>query len=172
MRRLAVIALTLLMICAWAAADIVLLDQYGPVGAGYWGYSYEYHRDPGTELVHGVSSWTLSGLLGLDEEFSAVGGPIFWDSGVIDPDLRSVTWTYNDPDGEGADIDVYATFDVVLYNPHGNNALVPWDSDIDGDGASEFGGTVIGGVPEPGTLALVIVGVGALAARARRKLSD
>lgn len=169
MRVVVIVAIALMVACGGASADYVDLFDYFEVGGGYWFYSYEYHRNPATTLVDGVSTWTLSGLYGLDAEFADVTGPIFWDSGVINPDFRSITWTYDDPLGEGGMNTIFATFDVLLYNPTGNHTLVPWDSDPPGSGSPEFSGTVIGGVPEPGTLALFALGFGALAARARRK---
>ena len=159
-----------MMACGGAAADYVenfdVLDQ----GGGYWFYSYVYNRAPETTLISGQSTWTLSGLYGLDAPGANVTGPTWWDEGVIDSNYRSVTWTYTDPEGTDPGVNLYAFFEVILYNPNAHHTLVDWTSDPGNDGPI-FSGQVVGGVPEPGTMALVALGIGALAARARRQRS-
>ncbi len=168
MRVVAVVMALLAVTMGAAFADSVTLDDWGPFGADYYDYHYTYYRDAGTTLVANQSTWTLFNVVGLDGAFSDSTGPVYWDAGVFSPDLTAVTWTYLGGE-DGSQQDNYTTFDLIVYHPGGNTGLTRYEIDTDGDGESDTVAEVLGPTPEPGTMALALLGIGAIAVRVRRR---
>ena len=162
MRRLLFACVIVAVAAAMASADYVTLDTgaagggWEHVGAGHYDFHYIYQRE--NTLTVG-DTWSLHGV-----GFEDATGPVYWNvtPAVISNNGTLTTWTY-DGGESGSQADSYTTFDVSAYMPHGNPSLVPYD--INGSEA----GNVLGPTPEPTTLLLTIVGIGALGAGLRRR---
>ena len=153
-----------------ASADYVVLDSWSSYGAGYYDYHYTYYRT-GNPLTANESSWSLLNIVGLDAQFSDASGPVYWDEGTFINDNTGVRWTYTGGETPGEELDSYTTFDVIVYHPGGHTALTEYEIDLDGDGTADATGQVLAPTPEPGTLALVLLGSIGIAARLRRRKS-
>jgi hypothetical protein len=166
MRRIAAIALVVLVAAGGAYADYV--SYYGVVDLdnGYYRYDYQYHNPGGAlDLTPNVTTWTLEPVVGLDDEFATSAGAVYWDSGTFVNDNRGVMWTYlgtdpNNPDDTGQE--TYGIFQVTVYHPSGHTGDVGFTITDPNES-----GTITGPTPEPATLSLCLLGLGALVARKR-----
>ncbi|MFW6155822.1 MAG: PEP-CTERM sorting domain-containing protein [Armatimonadota bacterium] len=160
MKRLTVIAVLIAVACSGAFADYVDLDYGAPDGPieeiapGYYDFHYIYYRE--SPLAVG-STWSIYG-----HGFLAASGPTYWnDTPPVITNEQIATWTYDG--GDDPQSSSYTTFDLSTYLPSGTPRPVPYT--INGEPA----GTVLGATPEPGTILLTLVGIGAIGARLRRR---
>ncbi len=162
MRRMAVVLIVLAFVAGAALADYVQLDNYVYAGGDDWDFHYTYYREAGSSLQVG-GTWELTGVSGV----YYCSGPVYWDNGTVSENGTRVVWAYIG--GDSPPNSNYTTFDLTANLPQGHAAPVPYSIDLDGDGTPDSTSDVIGPTPEPGTLGLVLVGVGGIAVRLRRR---
>jgi len=166
MQRVAIIAAVLVVAATCASADYVSFYTVDDLGSGYYQYHYEYHNPGGAaDLIAGSTTWTLEDIIGLDYPFADAAGAVYWDSGTFVNDNTGVTWTYlgtesGEPDDAGQE--TYSLFQVIVYHPGGATSDVPYEITTPNES-----GEVRGPTPEPATLSLCLLGLGALVARRR-----
>ena len=166
MRRIVLSALIVLVATGGAYADYVSYFGSVDLGGGYYRYDYEYENPGGAlDLTPNVTTWTLGPILGLDDQFAGAAGAVYWDSGTFVNNNTGVMWTYlgtdpGNPDDTGQE--TYGIFQVTVYHPGGHTVDTGYEiTDPDENG------TVAGPLPEPATLSLCLLGLGALVARRR-----
>lgn len=166
MRKLVLIALIVLVAAGGAYADFISYFGSVDAGGGYFRYDYQYHNPGGAlDLTPNVTTWTLEPIVGLDDPLAGAAGAVYWDSGTILDNEKGVTWTYlgtdpGNPDDSGQE--VYGIFQVTVYHPSG--AIGDTGYTITSPNEE---GTISGPLPEPATLSLCLLGLGALVARKR-----
>ncbi len=167
MRRIVIVLAVMLLAAGTGFGDYVTLDDHYSVGSGYYQYHYTYYRT-GSPLVDNQATWELLNIGGLDGPLADSTGPVYWDAGVFINNYTGVLWTYTGGETEGEEQDNYTTFDLRVQHPGGHTALTNYEVDTDGDGTPDSTAEVGGPTPEPTTLALALVGLGAIAVRRRR----
>lgn len=165
------IPVVLALSASLACADYLDMGFYEDLTGGQWGFHYRYYRDgtsPGEDdYLVGGGTWTLEG----EVSATTLGTPTYWPDSKLSADGTAATWTYNGEDlenPEGPD-GSYSYFDVLYHHPSAHFDYVPYEIDADGDGTPETTGEVLAPTPEPGTMALALVGLGALAGHLRRR---
>jgi len=130
-------------------------------GDGDYTWRYRYWRSD--TLTADESTWALTGTAGV----TIGSGALYWaDYADLGPYGTSAEWTYEG--GDDPQLDTYATFEVRSAAASG---LVLYEIDTDGDSSIDYSDYIDGPVPEPGTLALITVGIAVLGMRLRRRLT-
>jgi len=130
-------------------------------GDGDYTWRYRYWRTD--TLTANESTWTLNGTVGI----TVASGALYWaDYADLGPNGTWAEWTYEG--GDDPQVGTYATFEV---RSTAASSLVPYEIDTDGDGSYDYSGYIDGPVPEPGTMALIIVGIVGLGVRLRRRVT-
>ncbi len=166
MKRAIIVAVVLIAAAACASADYISYFGQTDLGLGYYRYDYRYINPGGADdLIAGSTTWTLGNLVGLDDPFADSAGAVYWDSGTFVNGNTGVQWTYSgtesgQPDDTGQES--YGLFQVIVYHPGGHTSDVPFEITNPNDS-----GQVPGPTPEPATLSLCLLGLGALVARKR-----
>lgn len=159
MPRVIIVAAFLALSVGVVLADSIEFIGYDRPGPDAWAFQYRYVR---TGTLNVGADWRLYNPFGT---VNATGGPTYWDDGTIDVD--SVVWGY--VGGDDPQSGAYQTFDVTIVLENGSLDQVPYEIDTDGDGVIDESGWTTSVTPEPGTLGLLAIGIGGLAAYRRRR---
>jgi len=166
MKKTVMIAAIIAAAVTAASADYISYFGQTDMGLGYYRYDYRYINPGGADdLVQGSTTWTLSNIVGLNDPFANAAGAVYWNDGTFVNNNTGVMWTYLGTDGGGPDDtgqESYGLFQVVVYHPGGHTSDVPYEIT-----QPDEGGNVPGPTPEPATISLCLLGLGALVARRR-----